>query len=158
MRNPNRIPICMMDYFRNVDILQQFLQCDRKLALHIYSYSLDIEKFWKQNPDLRFGQLLCVMRLIPDLELENRIWNIEETTWLVEKGYCNYEDINFWGVNFFKTGKPRKKTKFVLLKDLTTDHIANIILWFENQNALQRIPSKYLEYFKKRIDERIQYR
>lgn len=153
MRNPKRIPI-VVDLF-NRERLTLFLgNGDLTIILPILKQWENIKKFWKQNPDLRFGQLLCVMRFIPDLEIENRIWNVEETTWLVDKGYCNYEDINFWGVNYFKTGKPRKKVKHVLLKDLTTDHIANIILWFENQDALHRIPSKYLEYFKQRLNEK----
>lgn len=154
MRNPKRIDICLK-HFRNPPVIWKFLNYkDHDLTKNIIINNWDsIIKFWKQNPDLRFGQLLCVMRLIPDLTIENRIWNIEETQWLVDKGYCKLEDINFWGVNFFKTGKPRKKVKHVLLKDLTTEHIANIILWFENQNALHRLDGKYLEYFKQRIDE-----
>ena len=45
-----------------------------------------------------------------------------------------------------------KKTSFKLLKDLDTDHIKNIIKFFENQNMLHRLNKEYLEYFNKRIN------
>ena len=55
--------------------------------------------------------------------------------------------------SYYKNNKKRKTTRFVLLKDLDTDHIKNIIKFFEDQNALHRLNKEYLEYFNKRIND-----
>lgn len=157
MRNQNRIPICLNFLFQN-QILSKFLgdYPNNKYLKYGYAKRLHenwelIEKTWLKYPDLRFGQLLCNLRLIPDIEIENHIWNIEEDNWLIENNYIKLEEIKFWGVNFYKNGKQRKKIKFVLLKDLKTDHIVNIIKFFEGK--LNKINVRYLEYFNKRINE-----
>ncbi len=45
-----------------------------------------IRDTWKQNPDMRLGQLLINMCLIPD---DNRVWNIEDnkTEYIIDKNY-----------------------------------------------------------------------
>jgi hypothetical protein len=151
MRNSKRIPICL-ELFKKPKILQDFLNYSLDSVIHtIYVDWKLIEETWLKYPDLRFGQLLCNLRLISNIDIENHIWNVEEDNWLIDNGYCNIEEIKFWGVNFYKNDKPRKKTKYVLLKNLKIDHIINIIKFFENR--LDRIPIKYLEYFKQRINE-----
>ena len=112
-----------------------------------------IKKTWNEHPDLRFGQLLCNLRLIPDINIENHIWNIEETIWLVDNNYCTFEEIHFWGVNYFKNGKLRKNVKYKLLRELDIEHIKNIIKFFEERNAINRIPQRYLNYFNQRLNE-----
>ena len=152
MRNPNRIPICLKLLFQN-KIIYQFLNTKTSGYAKILHENWDlIEETWNEYPDLRFGQLLCNLRLIPDLTIENHIWNIEEDEWLIRNGYCKIEDVKFWGVLYYKNGNKRKKVKHVLLKDLKTDHIKNIIKFFENYNAVGQLNLKYLEYFNKRIE------
>ena len=109
-------------------------------------------KKWNNNPDQRFGQLLSNLNLV-DKEIEDHIWNIEEDDWLIQNGYCNIEDIKFWGINYYKNGKKRKSTKYKLLKDLDNDHIQNIIKFFEKYNTLDFLPKDYLKYFNKRIND-----
>jgi hypothetical protein len=42
-----------------------------------------------------------------------------------------------WGQNYAKNGRMLKKTKYILLKDLTTDHIIGILSYFtEKLNAI----------------------
>ena len=44
-----------------------------------------IEKYWKSDPDQRFGQLLINIGILPDFP---KIWNLEDETieiWLKEK-------------------------------------------------------------------------
>lgn len=152
MRNKLRIPILTAVFFSK-EILSDFLKTKdinviRKIIENYTSVMLE----WKQNPDCRFGQLLSNMNLVSK-EIEDRIWNIEENYWLIDNGYCNLEDIEVWGVNFYKNGNVRKKTKFKLLRDLDTDHIKNIIIFFEKYNSLDKLNKRYLEYFKKRINE-----
>ena len=112
----------------------------------------DIKAYWEKHSDYRWGQLLSNLRLV-DKETENHIWNIEEDDWLIKNGYCNIEDIKFWGVNYYKNGKKRKSTKYKLLKDLDNDHIKNIIIFFEKYNSLDKLNKEYLEYFNKRIND-----
>ena len=153
MRNPNRIPICLK-LFSKGNVLMHFLNIPYKDSIRNITNKWDlIENTWLQNQDLRFGQLLCNLRLIHHLEIEDNIWNIEETIWLVDNNYCKFEEINFWGINYFKNKKLRKTTKYKLLRDLDLDHIKNIIKFFENNNALHKIPQRYMNYFNKRINK-----
>lgn len=151
MRNENRIPVCLKLLFVN-KTLCHFLGTDTPgWAKKLHENWELIEREWNSCPDYRFGQLLSNLNLV-DKKIENHIWNIEEDEWLIKNGYCNIEDISFWGVNYYKNGKKRKSTKYKLLKDLDLDHIKNIIKFFENYNAVGQLNIKYLEYFNKRIN------
>lgn len=157
MRQKLRIPI-VLEIFKqtNNGAFQKFLGLDNFQTLQVIDkiemQTPKLKTFWERNPDQRLGQLLSNMFVV-DKDTENRIWNIEEDDWLIENGYCNIEDIKFWGVNYYKNGKKRKTTKFKLLKDLETDHIENIIKFFEDQNMLHRLNKEYLEYFNKRVND-----
>ena len=151
MRNPNRIPICLKLLMNNN--LFKFLG-DNATGIIVKkivdNYDL-IEKTWLEYPDLRFGQLLCTLRLIPDIDIENHIWNIEEDNWLIKNNYCKFEDIKFWGSIYDEHNNKRSEIKYILLKNLTDSHIERIIKWFKKQNSLNQINKQYLEYFNKRI-------
>ena len=153
MRNPNRIPICL-NYLMNNNLFKFLGNNATGVIVNkiVDNYDL-IEKTWNNYPDLRFGQLLCNLRLIPDLDIENHIWNIEEDNWLIENKYCNIEDIKFWGSMYDEHNHRRDEVEFILLKDLTDSHIKGILKWFNDQNALNQINKKYLEYFNKRLNE-----
>ena len=155
MRNSKRIPICLKLLFQN-KILHHFLNTKVTKKVELLSILHQnwelIEKKWNNNPDQRFGQLLSNVNLV-DKEIENHIWNIEEDDWLIQNGYCNIEDIKFWGINYYKNGKQRKTTKFILLKDLDINHIKNIIIFFEKYNSLDKLNKPYLEYFNNKINE-----
>jgi hypothetical protein len=89
MRSKTRIPICLYLFENNDKILSHFLNTNNPEIIHnIYDTWDDIEKMWNNNPDLRFGQLLCNLRLIPDIDIENYIWNVEEYEWLLKNNYC----------------------------------------------------------------------
>ena len=153
MRNPNRIKIALKLLFVN-KTLYHFLGTNTPgWAKKLHENWESIEKTWLLYPDTRFGQLLCNMMLVTK-EIEDHIWNIEEDDWLIQNGYCNIEDIKFWGVNYYKNGKKRKSTKYKLLKDLDNDHIQNIIKFFEKYNALDQLPKDYLKYFNKRVNDK----
>ena len=155
MRQKLRIPICLKLLFQN-KILHHFLYTKITNKIELISILHQnwelIEKKWKDNPEQRFGQLLSNLGLV-DRDTENYIWNIEEDDWLIENNYCNIEDIAFWGINYYKNNKPRKTIKFVLLKDLDTGHIKNIIKFFESKDILHKLNKEYLEYFNKRIND-----
>ena len=153
MRNKLRVSI-VLDLMLNKEILLHFLNTSsQKLIDDLYNNWEEIEEEWLKYPDCRLGQLLVNLNLIPSKNIEHIIWNIEEDDWLIKNGYCNIEDIKFWGVNYYKNGKQRKSTKYKLLKDLDNDHIQNIIKFFEKYNTLDFLPKDYLKYFNKRINE-----
>lgn len=150
MRNKKRIPIALNLLFKN-KILYDFLGIKESgWAKKLHENWDLIEKKWKENPDQRFGQLLVNLNLINSKEIENRIWYVEEDDWLIENNYIKLEDIKFWGINFYKNGRQRKNIKHVLLRDLKTDHIKNIIRFFEGR--IHRLNQKYLQYFNERIN------
>ena len=157
MRQKLRIPI-VLEIFKqtNNGAFQKFLGLDNFQTLQVIDkiemQTPKLKDFWERHPDQRFGQLLSNMFVV-DKDTENRIWNIEEDDWLIKNGYCNIEDVKFWGVDFYKNGKQRKTTKFKLLKDLDIDHIKNIIIFFEKYNSLDKLNKEYLEYFNKRIND-----
>ena len=153
MRNKNRIQI-VLDLMLNKEILLHFLNTSsQKLIDDLYNNWEEIKEEWLKYPDCRLGQLLVNLNLIPSKNIEHVIWNIDEDDWLIQNGYCNIEDITFWGVNYYKNGKKRKSTKYKLLKDLDNDHIKNIIKFFEDQNSLHRLNKEYLEYFNNKIND-----
>ena len=154
MRNKNRIQI-VLDLMLNKEILLHFLNTSsQKLIDDLYNNWEEIKEEWLKYPDCRLGQLLVNLNLIPSKNIEHIIWNIEEDDWLIKNGYCHIEDIKFWGVNYYKNGKPRKTTKFKLLRDLDINHIKNIIIFFEKYNSLDKLNKEYLEYFNKRVYDR----
>ena len=156
MRQKLRIPI-VLEIFKqtNNGAFQKFLGLDNFQTLQVIDkiemQTPKLKDFWERHPDQRFGQLLSNMFVV-DKDTENRIWNIEEDRWLINNGYIKFEDITFWGVNYYKNGKKRKSTKYKLLRDLDLDHIKNIIKFLENYNAVGQLNIKYLEYFNKRIE------
>ena len=153
MRNKLRVSI-VLDLMLNKEILLYFLNTSsQKLIDDLYNNWEEIEEEWLKYPDCRLGQLLVNLNLIPSKNIEHIIWNIEEDDWLIKNGYCNIEDIKFWGVNYYKNGKQRKTTKFKLLRDLDINHIKNIIIFFEKYNSLDKLNKEYLEYFNKRIND-----
>ena len=153
MRNKNRIQI-VLDLMLNKEILLHFLNTSsQKLIDDLYNNWEEIKEEWLKYPDCRLGQLLVNLNLIPSKNIEHIIWNIEEDDWLIQNGYCNIEDIKFWGINYYKNGKKRKTTKFKLLRDLDINHIKNIIIFFEKYNSLDKLNKEYLEYFNNKINE-----
>ena len=73
MRNSKRIPI-VLDLFLNKEKLINFLGTPTQKEIdYIYNNWELVEKEWKENPDLRFGQLLCNLRLITSYTIENKI-------------------------------------------------------------------------------------
>ena len=151
MRNKLRINI-VLDLMLNKETLLKFLNTSsQKLIDDIYNNWEEIKEKWLKYPDTRFGQLLCNLRLIPSLNIENHIWNIEEDNWLIENNYCKLEDIKFWGNIYDEHNHRINKINYILLKDLNMSHIKGIIKWFTVNDALKQINSKYFKYFNEKI-------
>ena len=145
MRQPKRVPICLK-LFKKKEVFLKFYNSELSYKVFIENFK-DLSNFWKEYPDLRFGQMLINKNVIFD----GCQWNIEEVDWLVSNNFIDIEKIEFWGVNYDKNENRLKKTKFKLLKDLDLEHIKNIIKFFKKYNSLHKLNKKYLEYFNKRI-------
>jgi len=145
MRQPKRIPICLK-LFKKKEVFLKFYNSELSYKVFIENFK-DLSNFWKEYPDLRFGQMLINKNVI----FYGFQWNTEEVDWLVSNNFIDIEKIEFWGINYDKNENRLKKTKFKLLKDLDLEHIKNIIKFFEKYNSLHKLNKKYLEYFNKRI-------
>ena len=153
MRNEKRIPIVLekiswFNFIQNNTGLGKMSSELSGIVNNIKNNLDTIKKEWLENPDLRLGQLLINNGLAPDL---GSLWNVEEDDWLISEDYCNIEDVKFWGRNYDKDMNRLSQTEFVLLKDLTTDHIKAIIKFFADQGKI--VNQQYGEYFNKRILE-----
>lgn len=152
MRIKERIPIILDIFFNDPLILQQFIELELYETMELYSNWKKIKEEWLEEPDLRFGQLLVNMNLIPYM---SKCWFYEEDDWLIEKGYLKLEDIKFWGRNYDENNNKLPKTEFILLKNLTTEHIKNIIAYFGGRGKFKAKSPRYYEYFKERLKKSI---
>lgn len=80
MRNPARIIPILQFFTNNLTALEEF--CEYHVDITIFNHDLPkITKYWLDNPDQRFGQMLINLNIVPD----GKYWNTEEVDWLIEK-------------------------------------------------------------------------
>jgi hypothetical protein len=79
-------------------------------------------EYWKENYDMRFGQVLINLNIVPD---NMKIWGDEDEDILLDQGLAP-EEVYYWGSNYDKDMNLLPKTIYRLIKDLDTDHIENI--------------------------------
>ena len=79
--------------------------------------------YWKKRPNLRFGQMLINLSLSPN---KLKIWNDEEKDILLDQGY-EPREVLYWECNYDKDRKKLPKTEWILIKDMSTDHIKVIL-------------------------------
>lgn len=152
MRNKERVPLVLdiINWFNFIQNNTGLSKLDENLSIivnNIKDNEDKIKEYWLDCPDLRLGQLLIIKGFAPD-QLGS-LWYIEEDDWLIKEDYCNIEDIKFWGRNYDKDMNRLSCTEYVLLKNLTTDHIEAIIKYFKDIG--RDINPEYLKYFKERI-------
>lgn len=145
MRNEKRIPIIIDFFEKNPEVLNKFANYQ---VNHENCIAL-LKKDWGKHPDFRLSQFLIVHGVIPD----GVIWNIEETDWLIENNYFQFEELHFWGVNYDENNLRLPNTEFRLLKDLKLDHIKAILELFNGRNL--HLDTEYAKYFSKRIKQNI---
>ena len=158
MRAKERIPIILdllennyMDFLIDTGIGEE----NRGQLIDLYFVKRkEIEEFWMENPDLRLTQVFVNLDIIPNVA---GFWYYkEETDYVVEKGWCKFEDIHFWGVNFSKDGKRLPQTIFKKLSDLDIDHVINILKFFDEKSLRTKMNPKYLQYFEKLEKEKLE--
>jgi len=84
----------------------------------------ELTTFWKNEYDLRFSQLLINYNLIPNVP---GFWYMdEEDEILIAQGHTP-ADVMYWGRNFDKNMVRLERTEWILIKDMTTDHIQAVL-------------------------------
>jgi len=102
---------------------------------------------WLDNPDLRLTQVLVNTGIIPNF---SGFWyNVEDEEIMINSNILQPREIKFWGQNYDKDMKKLPETNWVLLKDLNTGHIENILL--DVLNDKMKISEEYSKYFSEEL-------
>ena len=124
MRPPERIDnfLAKVDWFK--------LMCRWGIDYSYFEEMLhsgynDLIKYWKENPDLRFGQACINLNWMPD---KLNIWNDEESDILIDQGVPPRE-VYFWTSYYDEYMNRLPEPKRKLIKDLDDDHLNNICLY-----------------------------
>ena len=135
---------------RNIKRIDRFLELvnNENLLTNIWELPLDngdlravlsliavknkeITEFWKENPDLRYSQVLVNMGIIPNYP---GFWYFTEEDEILEQQGLPLSEYMLWGVNFDKDMNRLPETDYRFICDLDTDHIEAILdgQWTKN--------------------------
>lgn len=101
-----------------------------------------IKRFWLENPDLRFSQVLINLGIIPNMP---GFWYYMEEDEILEQLGIPAREYLLWGQNYDKDMNLLPKTIRKPIKELTTEHIQAILDGCYTGNK------KYLECFKNEL-------
>jgi len=102
----------------------------------------ELEKFWLENPDLRFTQLCVNTGLIPNLP---GFWYYtEDLDFMLNLGF-EPREVMFWGTYGKNMDQP---LKYVLLKDMSNSHIKAVL---DNVKSIS-------ERYRKEFENELKYR
>ena len=131
MRPKERIPIfikhvniekLITDWFANTKIPSFEIKAAIK---RITTSILYLTQYWQDNPDLRFSQILVNTGYLPNIP---GTWYYESNNHILIKQGCKPRNVILWGNVFDKEGNRLPKPKWILIRDLTTDHIEAILI------------------------------
>lgn len=119
----------------------------KNISNHILNHKpyINVSRYWLDNYDQRIGQVLINLNLIED---NFRIWNDEETNILIDQG-IELREILFWESYYDKNKNLLPKPINRIIKDLTTDHIKNILS--DYHNGIQPLSELYIKAFKEEL-------
>ena len=144
MRPKERIPIFLK--LVNWDALEEKWDVDISPTLRSKLYlNSEIIKYWLENYDQRFGQMLINQGLLPD---SLRVWCDEENDILDDQNVSPREYL-LWGKCYDKDMNPLPKIEWILIKDMSTDHIKAILRDVEEHKM--GCKENYLKAFKEEI-------
>lgn len=107
--------------------LRDVVQLESKNEINYWSETFfsnfqNIKKFHKENPYLRFSQVLQIHNLYK----EGFWFFIEDDIMLMGLG-VNPREVLYWGNNYSIKGNKLKKTNWILIKDMSTEHIKAVL-------------------------------
>lgn len=151
MRNKKRIPIVLNKIDWKLFISDNLELNEKQTNLLVNKINDNIQgitNYWNNNPDLRLGQMLIIQGYLPE---NYKLFQVEETEWLVENNLCKFEEINFWGRTRDEFNNKLPQIEYILLKDVNDAHISAILDWCEDHNI--KINKNYKEYFENRVKQ-----
>jgi hypothetical protein len=148
MRPKERIPI----FLGNIDFTKLEERWQIPLSLSLREKILEpngyVIRYWMENYDQRFGQMLINLELIED---HLPIWVDEDLNILLEQG-CPARDVVMWGSIYDENGNALPAIKYRIIRDMNTSHINAILKDIEDKKY--RLPDAYIEVFTKEIEYR----
>jgi hypothetical protein len=101
-------------------------------------------RFWLDNQDLRFSQVIVNMGLLPNVP---GLWYYMEDSEILEKLGEEPAEVNYWGSLFDENGDRRDEIYWSKISNLKTNHIARILEggYVERNPKYKRIMEKELE-------------
>lgn len=108
-----------------------------------------IEKLWLDNPDLRLTQVLVNTGIL--VNYPGFWYHKEEISFIVSEELLEPREILFWGQNYDKDMNRLPKTNFILIKDMSKDHIAAILK--DNNEGKLNISSVYRKAFEQELNK-----
>lgn len=104
------------------------------------------EDYYKRNPDYRLTQILVNLGIINNYM---GFWYyLEDEEIMIFCGLCGERDIYFWANYFDSEGKSLDKINYILIKDLETSYIRNIL-------NLKHLSNKYINILSKELNLRL---
>jgi len=128
MRLKKRINI----FIENMDLIK-ILECYfphqseatiQSLHDEITSHLDMLIKTWRENADWRFSQLLVNTGMVPNVP---GMWYYMEDEDVLIKTGNQARDVLLWGRNYDKDMNQLPKTEWMLIKDMSADHIKAIL-------------------------------
>lgn len=117
-----------------------------EVELRICKDKRKIKKFWMANHDLRFSQVLIAMGYLENFP--GTWFYDEDENVLLEAGYPPRECL-FWGQRYDKDMNMLPEVRWILIKDMTTDHIKAVIAFMG-----ERLPQRYKNAFQAELELR----
>jgi hypothetical protein len=134
MRLEARIPI----YLKYLD------KYKKELSITVQQFK-DFSEYWTKYPDLRMGQALINLGVIPD---DNQDWSNECTDFLLHRfSELKPRDVYFWASNYDRNGQPLKEPVYKLIKNMDSDHIEKIISGVLIEKVLKKPSLQYMKMF-----------
>lgn len=160
MRRPERIQIILAvlkDDANKKKVLEHFFKPEEgaQIKLHEPIHDVDFHvKLWSENfgafediwthyPDLRLTQVLVNSGILPNYP--GSWYYIEDNNVMVDCKFLEPRDIYFWGKNYDKDMKRLPETEWILIKDMSIDHIKAIL---DSDNI---IAPHYIEFFRNEL-------
>lgn len=109
------------------------------IELKICKDKRKIKKFWIANHDLRFSQVLINMGYLDNIP---GTWYYIEDDDLLIRSNCEPRDVIYWGQNFDEDMNRLPKTNWMLIKDMSLEHIRSVIAFMG-----EKLPIKYKDAF-----------
>ena len=148
MRPKERIPI-FLGHIRFQFLEERWgIDMPNSLISRILDPNQDVRKYWEENYDQRFGQMLINLCVIPD---HFHIWMDEDLKILLDQG-CNPRDVVLWGSIYDENHKPLDKIKYRLVRDMDTNHIQSILKDIEERKY--NLPKDYIIMFTDELNYR----